>query len=78
MHLCKAGFHLLPQLFILSHNVEELAHDLVSFILQQLVAAFGRGQPAFELFELHTGGIDVDISHFPHPFSANSGLKYRF
>ena len=45
--LGKPGLHTLAQGLVFAHQIQKLAHQLIALILQQLVAAQGRGQLAF-------------------------------
>ena len=61
----------------LPHGVQELLHQLVPLVLQQLVAPLGGFQLAFQAGKLHSGGVyhgaDDTGDIFPYGFAATSG-----
>ena len=84
MHRHQILLHLSPEGADLPDCIQKLLHQLIPLILQQLVAALGGTQLAFQAGEFHTGGAYRDIRHWLSPpyswsffgqyFSISSGL----
>ena len=55
--------HLRPEGPDLPDRLQELLHQLIPLVFQQLVAPLGGAQLAFQAGELHSGGAYRDIRH---------------
>ena len=56
-------FNLFAKFLVLADKIQEFLHQVISFVLQQLVAADGGCETFLQTSHLHTGRVDVNQCH---------------
>ncbi|MPM95647.1 hypothetical protein SDC9_142802 [bioreactor metagenome] len=61
----KRALHLQSQAVIFPGQYDEAANQLITLVLEQLMAPLGRCQAALHLRQLHARGVYIEDGHLP-------------